>query len=144
MVFGVFLWLILWIWLHSSIAINHHIIYKFWWTSHVIEPTFQFDGLHKKFEVIRHCFVPWSVCATCETKCATPWVCVVPIENLNWGLPLCAPRPLCVPCPCVYAPCSLKLPPTHSNTHDAHSNPLQHVSKAWISTMTLILMETCI
>ena len=138
MAFGVFLWLILWVLLHSNIAINHHIIYKLWWTSHDIEPTCQFEGFQKQPEEIWHDFGPLWVCAACQTQCAMPWVCVAPIENLNWGLALCAPRP------CVYVPRSLKLPPTHSNTYDAWSHPLQRFSNAWISTMNLILMKTCI
>lgn len=92
MAFGVFLWLILLVLLHSSIAINHHIVYKLWWTCHVIDPTCQFEGLHKKFEEIWHGFGPL-------------WVCVAPVKKMHWGVALCAPRPLCVPRPCVYVPC---------------------------------------
>ena len=102
MAFGVFLWLILWVLLHSNTTINHHIIYKIWWTSHVIEPTFQFDGLHKKFEVIWHGFGPLWVCVERQTQCAAPWVCIAPVENLNWGVAQCVPCPLCALCPCVY------------------------------------------
>ena len=117
---------------------KHPIIDKLWWASDFKEPTSQFDRFHQNLGVFGHLSWPLSVCAACKAQCAAPWVCTAPVESLNCGQALCAPRSW------VYAPRPLKLPLTHSNTHNCTLTPLQRFSKACNSTMPLIWMKTCI
>lgn len=138
MAFGVFLGLILSILLHSIIAINHHIIYKSWGTSDVIEPTFQFEGLHKKFGEVWH-YLALCLCATHEKSSASCLGCAPRLlEKYTEGW-LCLHRgPL-------YMHCALKTSSNLApNMHKAHSIPCNVSLITWFSQWIWFLVETCI
>ena len=117
---------------------KHPIIEKIWWASDFKEPNSQFDMLHQNLGAFGHLFWPLSVCTMRKSRCAGP------LEKLHCVQVVCAPRLLCALRSWVYAPRSLKSPPTPSNAHNCTLTPLQRLSKACKSTMPLIWMKTCI